>query len=132
MPMPQMQCVLTRMLYYAQALPLAFFWWLYVVSGVTALRYLNVPMYRYATHAFVLHAAAPVLVVAACSVAAPVLVAACTCWLNLHHVFHDMFSKTHPRHTVYMAVHHHPPSTTVQYIAAHHYPRNRFGRGATV
>ncbi|KAI7842780.1 hypothetical protein COHA_003526 [Chlorella ohadii] len=25
--------------------PLAFFWWLYVVSGVTALRYLNVPMY---------------------------------------------------------------------------------------
>ncbi|GAB4824177.1 hypothetical protein N2152v2_011223 [Parachlorella kessleri] len=25
--------------------PLALFWWLYVVSGVTALRYLNVPMY---------------------------------------------------------------------------------------
>jgi hypothetical protein len=25
--------------------PLAVFWWLYVVSGVTALRYLNVPMY---------------------------------------------------------------------------------------
>ena len=29
-----------------QVLPLAFFWWLYVISGVTALRYLNVPMYR--------------------------------------------------------------------------------------
>ncbi len=29
-----------------QVAPLAFFWWLYVVSGVTALRYLNVPMYR--------------------------------------------------------------------------------------
>lgn len=28
-----------------KAAPLAFFWWLYVVSGVTALRYLNVPMY---------------------------------------------------------------------------------------
>ena len=27
-------------------MPLALFWWLYVVSGVTALRYLNVPMYR--------------------------------------------------------------------------------------
>jgi hypothetical protein len=29
-----------------QVMPLALFWWLYVVSGVTALRYLNVPMYR--------------------------------------------------------------------------------------
>lgn len=29
-----------------QVAPLAFFWWLYVVSGVTALRHLNVPMYR--------------------------------------------------------------------------------------
>lgn len=29
-----------------QVAPLALFWWLYVVSGVTALRYLNVPMYR--------------------------------------------------------------------------------------
>ena len=29
-----------------QVFPLAFFWWLYVVSGVTALRYLTVPMYR--------------------------------------------------------------------------------------
>ncbi|KAK9803490.1 hypothetical protein WJX73_008278 [Symbiochloris irregularis] len=28
-----------------QVFPLAFFWWLYVVSGVTALRYLTVPMY---------------------------------------------------------------------------------------
>ena len=28
-----------------QVAPLALFWWLYVVSGVTALRYLNVPMY---------------------------------------------------------------------------------------
>lgn len=32
-----------------QVFPLALFWWLYVVSGVTALRYLNVPMYRYIT-----------------------------------------------------------------------------------
>lgn len=31
-----------------RAAPLALFWWLYVVSGVTALRYLNVPMYRWA------------------------------------------------------------------------------------
>ena len=30
-----------------QVLPLSFAWWLYVVSGVTALRFLNVPMYRY-------------------------------------------------------------------------------------
>ena len=30
----------------AQVAPLALFWWLYVVSGVTALRYLNVPMFR--------------------------------------------------------------------------------------
>lgn len=30
-----------------QVAPLAVFWWLYVVSGVTALRYLNVPMYRW-------------------------------------------------------------------------------------
>lgn len=29
-----------------RAAPLAACWWLYVVSGVTALRYLNVPMYR--------------------------------------------------------------------------------------
>lgn len=29
-----------------QVAPLALFWWLYVVSGVTALRYLNVPMFR--------------------------------------------------------------------------------------
>ena len=29
-----------------QVFPLAFFWWLYVVSGVTALRFLTVPMYR--------------------------------------------------------------------------------------
>lgn len=29
----------------SQVAPLAFFWWLYVVSGVTALRYLNVPMF---------------------------------------------------------------------------------------
>ncbi|KAL4422650.1 hypothetical protein ABPG75_008847 [Micractinium tetrahymenae] len=28
-----------------KAAPLAFFWWLYVVSGVTALRHLNVPMF---------------------------------------------------------------------------------------
>ena len=31
----------------AQVAPLAIFWWLYVISGVTALRYLNVPMYRW-------------------------------------------------------------------------------------
>ncbi len=31
-----------------KAAPLAFFWWLYVVSGVTALRHLNVPMFRWA------------------------------------------------------------------------------------
>lgn len=30
-----------------QVAPLALFWWLYVVSGVTALRFLNVPMYRW-------------------------------------------------------------------------------------
>ena len=30
-----------------QVLPLSAAWWLYVVSGVTALRYLNVPMYRW-------------------------------------------------------------------------------------
>ena len=30
----------------AQVFPLTFFWWLYVVSGVTALRYLTVPMFR--------------------------------------------------------------------------------------
>lgn len=35
---------------YLQVLPLSFAWWLYVVSGVTALRYLNVPMYRYMPH----------------------------------------------------------------------------------
>lgn len=29
----------------AQVAPLTLFWWLYVVSGVTALRYLNVPMF---------------------------------------------------------------------------------------
>ena len=29
-----------------QILPLVFCWWLYVVSGVTALRYLTVPMFR--------------------------------------------------------------------------------------
>jgi len=32
----------------AQVFPLTLFWWLYVVSGVIALRYLNVPMYRHA------------------------------------------------------------------------------------
>lgn len=37
----------------AQVAPLALFWWLYVVSGVTALRYLNVPMYRCASPAVV-------------------------------------------------------------------------------
>lgn len=31
-----------------QVAPLAVFWWLYVVSGVTALRHLNVPMFRFA------------------------------------------------------------------------------------
>ena len=31
----------------AQVFPLTLFWWLYVVSGVIALRYLNVPMYRH-------------------------------------------------------------------------------------
>lgn len=30
----------------AQLVPLVLFWWLYVVSGVTALRYLTVPMFR--------------------------------------------------------------------------------------
>ena len=34
-----------------QVFPLAFFWWLYVVSGVTALRFLTVPMYRRAPRA---------------------------------------------------------------------------------
>ena len=29
-----------------QAAPLAILWWLYVVSGLMALRYLNVPMFR--------------------------------------------------------------------------------------
>ena len=29
-----------------QMMPLVLFWWLYVVSGVTALRYLTVPMFR--------------------------------------------------------------------------------------
>ena len=32
-----------------QILPLVICWWLYVVSGVTALRYLTVPMFRYDT-----------------------------------------------------------------------------------
>ena len=32
--------------HFLQVAPLAVFWWLYVVSGVTALRFLNVPMYR--------------------------------------------------------------------------------------
>lgn len=31
---------------YVQISPLVFCWWLYVVSGVTALRYLTVPMFR--------------------------------------------------------------------------------------
>lgn len=31
---------------FLQVFPLTFFWWLYVVSGVTALRYLTVPMFR--------------------------------------------------------------------------------------
>ena len=31
---------------HVQILPLVFCWWLYVVSGVTALRYLTVPMFR--------------------------------------------------------------------------------------
>jgi len=34
----------------SQVFPLSLAWWLYVVSGVTALRYLNVPMYRYSLH----------------------------------------------------------------------------------
>jgi hypothetical protein len=29
-----------------QVFPLAFLWWVYVVSGVCALRYLSVPMFR--------------------------------------------------------------------------------------
>ena len=40
----------------AQVFPLTLFWWLYVVSGVIALRYLNVPMYRRVAQAPVLSA----------------------------------------------------------------------------
>ena len=29
-----------------QVVPMTFFWWLYVVSGITALRYMSVPMFR--------------------------------------------------------------------------------------
>jgi hypothetical protein len=37
----------TEVRFCMQVFPLTFFWWLYVVSGVTALRYLTVPMFRW-------------------------------------------------------------------------------------